>query len=96
MNCEETVMMYSNSCGVTIVYEDIIIETDLKIDLLINDYVVVELKDVEEILALHEAQLLTYTKILKKPQGLLTNFFISSITKSFKPFVNEYFKALDV
>lgn len=79
---------------VPIIYEDIIIDADLKVDLLINDCIVVELKAVEEILAIHEAQLLTYMKILKKPQGLLINFFTNNITKSLRPFVNEYFKTL--
>ena len=34
-------------------------------------------------------------KLLKKPQGLLINFYTDNITKSMKPFVNEYFKKLD-
>ena len=71
-------------------YEDIEFETDMKIDLLVNDCVVVELKTVESILPIHEAQLLTYMKLLRKPQGLLINFFTTNITKSMKPFVNEY------
>ena len=45
-------------------------ESNLKIDLLVNDLIVVELKSVENILPIHEAQLLTYMKILEKPQGL--------------------------
>lgn len=75
-------------------YEDIEFETDMKIDLLVNDCVVVELKTVESILPIHEAQLLTYMKLLRKPQGLLINFFTTNITKSMKPFVNEYFARL--
>ena len=75
-------------------YENIEFETDMKIDLLVNDCVVVELKTVESILPIHEAQLLTYMKLLRKPQGLLINFFTTNITKSMKPFVNEYFSRL--
>ena len=75
-------------------YEDIEFETDMKIDLLVNDCVVVELKTVENILPIHEAQLLTYMKLLRKPQGLLINFNTTNITKSMKPFVNEYFSRL--
>lgn len=75
-------------------YEDIEFETDMKIDLLVNDCVVVELKTVENILPIHEAQLLTYMKLLRKPQGLLINFNTTNITKSMKPFVNEYFSWL--
>ena len=49
----------------------------------------------EGILPVHEAQLLTYMKLLKVPQGLLINFFTDNITKSMKPFVNDIFKNLD-
>ena len=79
---------------VPINYEGVEIETKLVVDLLVNDTVILELKAVEELLPIHEAQLLTYMKVLKKPQGLLINFFTNNITKSLKPFVNEYFKEL--
>ena len=58
------------------------------------DLVVVELEAVEEIEPVHHAQLLTYMKMLEKPQGLLINFFTDNITRSMKPFVNEYFTSL--
>ncbi len=61
---------------------------------MVNDCVVVELKSVEHLLPVHEAQLLTYMKLLKKPQWLLINFFTDNITKSMKPMVNEYFSEL--
>ncbi|MBP7973519.1 MAG: GxxExxY protein [Kaistella sp.] len=77
-----------------IVYDGLLIETPLRIDLLVNDLVIVELKTVEEIKPVHQAQLLTYMKILEKPQGLLINFFTDNITRSMKPFVNEYFTSL--
>lgn len=79
---------------VPINYEEITIDADLRIDLLVNDCIIVELKAIEQLLPIHEAQLLTYMKILKKPQGLLINFFTDNITKSLKPFVNEYFRTL--
>ena len=77
-----------------IVYDGLLIETPLRIDLLVNDLVFVELKTVEEIKPVHHAQLLTYMKMLEKPQGLLINFFTDNITRSMKPFVNEYFTSL--
>lgn len=72
---------------VPILYHEVEIKTKLVIDLLINDCVVVELKAIEEVLPIHEAQLLTYMKVLKKPQGLLINFFTTNLTKSTKPFI---------
>lgn len=81
--------------SVKIDYFDLAFESDLKVDLLVNDCVVVELKTVETILPIHEAQLLTYMKLLRRPQGLLINFNSTNISKSSKPFVNEYFSILD-
>ena len=80
---------------VKIEYDELELESALRIDLLVNDTVIIELKTVESILPIHEAQLLTYMKLLEKPQGLLINFYTTNITKSLKPFVNEYFSRLD-
>jgi len=84
---------------VPVVYENIIIDTDLRLDLLVNDCVVndcvvVELKAIETVPPVEEAKLLTYMKLLQKPQGLLINFFTDNISKSMKPFVNEHFRIL--
>ena len=76
-------------------YKGISMDIDLRLDLLVNDTVIVELKAIEHILPVHEAQLLTYMKLLKKPQGLLINFYTDNITKTMKPFVNEHFRMLE-
>ena len=79
---------------VPIVYDGVQMSTKLIVDLLVNESIVIEIKAQEETLPVHEAQLLTYMKVLKKPQGLLINFFTTNITKSMKPFVNEYFNKI--
>lgn len=80
---------------VKIEYDGLELEWNLRIDLLVNNCVVVELKSIETILPIHTAQILSYMKILKIPQGLLINFNTTNITKSLKPFVNEYFSNLE-
>jgi GxxExxY protein len=80
--------------SVPVVYDGITIDTDLRLDLLVNDTIIIELKAIEHTLPVHEAQLITYMKLLQKPQGLLINFFTDNITKTMKPFVNEYFRLL--
>jgi GxxExxY protein len=80
--------------NVPVIYDTLRMNTELRLDLLVNDCVVVELKAIENILPIHEAQIITYMKLLKKPQGLLINFFTNNIAKSMKPFVNEYFRML--
>lgn len=79
---------------VPVIYDNIEMDIDLRLDLLVNDLVVVELKAIEHILPVHEAQILTYMKLLQKPQGLLINFFTDNISKAMKPFVNEIFRNL--
>lgn len=79
---------------VKIDYYNLELESDLRIDLLVNDCIVVELKAIENLLPIHEAQLLTYMKLLQRPQGLLINFNTLNITKSMKPLVNEFFSRL--
>ncbi len=80
---------------IPVTYRDKQMDIDLRLDLLVNDTIVVELKAIENILPVHEAQILTYMKLLKKPQGLLINFYTSNISKTLKPFVNEYFEELE-
>lgn len=80
--------------SVPIHYQGLDLQTDLRLDLLVNDTIIIELKAVEVLHPVFEAQLLTYMKLLKKPQGLLINFFTDNITKSLKPMVNEYFSHL--
>lgn len=76
-------------------YRSIQIETELRLDLLVNDTIIVEIKSIENLLPVHEAQLLTYMSLLEKPQGLLINFYTDNITKSVKPLVNQFFKNLN-
>jgi GxxExxY protein len=55
-------------------YEDVIIEVGYRIDLLVAESVIVELKSVEDIAPIHKAQLLCYLKLSGKKIGLLINF----------------------
>ncbi len=60
--------------SVPVIYGDIRMDTGLCLDLLVENLVVVELKAVEQMHPLYEAQLLTYLKLAKKELGLLLNF----------------------
>jgi GxxExxY protein len=55
-------------------YKGFFFEQSLRLDLLIDDLLIVELKAVEKVLPIHKAQLLSYMKLLNKPLGLLINF----------------------
>ena len=64
----------------------------LKIDLLIENIIIVEIKSVETMIPLYEAQLLTYLKIYNKPKGLLINFNCRVIKDQLKSMVTDEFQ----
>lgn len=59
--------------------DDLIIKTGLKLDILVENQIIVELKAVERLLPVHEAQIHTYLKLSRKPLGLLINFNVKSL-----------------
>lgn len=68
---------------------------EFRCDLFVENCLVVELKAVNEMNTLFDAQLLTYMKLLKAPKGLLLNFNCSNIfSNGQKTLVNEYFRDL--
>ncbi len=79
---------------VEVIYKAKKIDSDLRLDLIVEDLIIVELKAVETMLPLFQAQLITYLKLLKKPKGLLINFNCENITKSLIPIVTEEFSKL--
>lgn len=80
---------------IPIVYKGKTLDIDFRCDLFVENSIVVELKSVQEIIPIFEAQLLTYMKLLQCPKGILINFNCSNIFKDGqKTFVNEYFSRL--
>jgi GxxExxY protein len=76
-------------------YKGLLLDTDYRLDLLVEELIVVELKAMDGILPVHEAQLLTYMKLLQKPKGVLINFNCTNIVKEgSKQMVNELFSIL--
>lgn len=80
---------------IPVIYRDKNINIDFRCDLFIENCLIVELKAVNDMNSIFEAQLLTYMKLLKSPKGILINFNCFNIFKEGqKTFVNEYFKSL--
>lgn len=70
-------------------------DTELRCDFLVEDSIVVELKAVDALAPVHEAQILTYMKLLQKPKGILINFNCANLFKEGqRTFVNEIFRKL--
>src|SRR5262245_6628553 len=57
-----------------IVYKDIVLDTSYRLDFVVEDLVVVEVKSVAALLPVHDAQVLTYLGLSGRPAGLLINF----------------------
>ena len=73
-----------------VVYDGLTMESAYKIDLLVEDAVVVELKVVEQLLEIHEAQLLSYLKLSDKRVGLLINFNVVHLRDGIRRLVNNH------
>jgi GxxExxY protein len=68
-------------------YKGIRLDCGYRVDLLIDDILIIELKCVEQIKGIHEAQLLTYMKLTDINTGLLINFNVSRLKQGIKRFV---------
>jgi GxxExxY protein len=71
-----------------VVYDGTKIDAGYRIDCLVEDIVIVELKAVDKVLPIHEAQLLSYLKLSKKPLGLLINFNVVHLKDGIKRMAN--------
>ncbi|MBX7157902.1 MAG: GxxExxY protein [Verrucomicrobiae bacterium] len=72
-----------------IVYKSIKIDAAYRIDLLVENKVIVEVKCVNELLPIHKAQLLTYLKLSQISVGLLLNFHVTRLKEGILRVVNE-------
>ena len=73
-----------------VVYDGLQINAGYRIDLLVADIVIVEVKSVEQILPVHFAQLLTYLRLANKRVGLLINFNVAHLRQGVKRIVNGF------
>jgi GxxExxY protein len=72
-----------------VVYEDVRLDEGFRIDLLVEDKVIIELKSVEQVAPVHKKQLLTYLRLADKRLGLLINFGAALIKDGISRVVNN-------
>ncbi len=70
-----------------LVYEEVKLDCGYRIDILVENQVVVELKTIEQFSEVHQAQILTYMKLSKTKYGLLINFNVKSLKDGIKRFI---------
>lgn len=71
-------------------YKGHLLNKDYVIDILVEDKIILELKAIEIILPVHEAQIISYLKLSNKPLGFLINFNVPLLKNGFKRFVNNF------
>lgn len=71
-----------------VIYEDIRIETGYRLDLLVDNRVIVEIKSVEQLQPVHHSQILTYLKLSGHRLGFLLNFNVRHLRDGIQRFVN--------
>jgi GxxExxY protein len=70
-------------------YDDVRISLGFRLDIVVNDYLVLELKSVKKLAPIHTAQVLTYLKLSGYPVGLLINFNVMLLTSGVKRLLNS-------
>ena len=73
---------------VPITYKSVTLDEYYRIDMLVNNQVLIELKSVRKLEPIHEAQLLTYLKLMKVRRGLLLNFNVPALRQGIKRMLN--------
>ena len=88
--CEMTLsgLMVQRQIAVPLVYKEVKLDAGFRLDVLVNDCVIVELKSVESLTDVHLAQILTYMKLKGIKLGLLANFNVRHLKDGIKRVIN--------
>ena len=72
-------LRFQRQLTVPVIYKGVALDCGYRLDLIVEDTVILELKSIDRVLPIHEAQLLTYLKLLDKPVGFILNFNVSAL-----------------
>jgi len=73
-----------------VIYKDVKLDCGYRLDLVVEDAVIAEIKAVERLMPIHDAQLLSYLRLSKRRVGLLINFHVQMLKDGLKRIVNEF------
>ena len=73
-----------------VVYKQVRLDCGYRLDIVVEDEIIVEIKAIEKLLPIHDAQLLSYLRLAKKRVGLLMNFHVPVLKNGLKRIVNEF------
>jgi GxxExxY protein len=83
-------LLVDNQVRIPVFYKGKELSKDFIVDILVEDLIIIELKAVEELLPVHEVQLVTYLKLADKHLGYLINFNVPLIKNGIKRKINGY------
>jgi GxxExxY protein len=81
---------FQRQCPLPVQYKEVHLDCGFRIDLLVDDAIIVELKSVDKLLPIHETQVLTYLRQAQKPIGLLINFNVQLLRNGLKRIVYHW------
>ena len=76
--------------SIPLFYKDVELSKDFRIDILVENEIILEIKSVDTLLPVHEAQIISYLKLTDKRLGFLINFNVALLKHGFKRFVNKF------
>jgi GxxExxY protein len=84
---EKTGLLFKRQKPVPVVYKEIKLDCGYRADILVENVVIVELKSIDAIAPIHEAQMLTYLRFAEKKIGLLINFNVTILKNGLRRFI---------
>lgn len=78
--------------AVLLIYEEVKLDCGYRLDIMINNELILEIKSVNAIADIHIAQVLTYMKLMNRKYGLLINFNVPLLKNGIKRLINKYYK----
>jgi|SRR5215213_4485560 len=83
-------LSFKRQVPLPVIYKGVKLDCGYRMDMVVEDLVIVEIKAVERIISVHEAQLLSYLKLYNKRVGLMFNFHVSVLKSGMKRIVNNF------
>ncbi|MEP7323090.1 MAG: GxxExxY protein [Saprospiraceae bacterium] len=95
LECRSMGLVVERQKELNVIYKGIDTGKKFRLDVLVEDLIIIELKSSEALHPINQAQLLSHMNLAKKPKGLLINFnCMNIVNEGLVPLVNEYFKIL--
>ncbi len=90
---EARVLTVQRQVPVPIIFDDQVFEAAFKVDILVENTLVLEIKAVETLSKAHAKQVITYLRLMKQPVGLLLNFSCATMVEGIRRIVNNHLTA---